>query len=116
MVNQISDSLHHIIRHPALEAEAAASNEHNNRVHLVFFQSAQRAHGLHVPGILAAWILKPVPFPVLVEFLSPVFLVRPANNCAVHVFGLNHKNAKNRDEDVVHLSGAIFSWQGDILD
>lgn len=64
--------------------------------------------------VLVKWVLKFTGVPV--NLLRPGLLAGTTEYPAFHVFCFNDKKSIFGRDDMVNLSGSIFSWKGDIFD
>lgn len=53
---------------------------------------------------------------VTIDLLGPLALFGAAKDPAFHVLGFHHEHAISGDDHMVDLGGAVFRWQGDVLD
>lgn len=100
-----------IVWHGGLEF--AFAPEHHQGDELRRVQAEELLQCLGMAIILVKGVLKPVFFAE--QTLCPLSTLRVTEDPAIHIFGLDDKDAVFRDDDVVNLRRAVFSLQRNVV-
>ena len=92
-------SVHHVRRHCCLEC--AVAPKHHDGVESLMRKPQELGERPGVTIVLARWVLKASL--LAVEKLRPLRLFLVSEDPAVHVLGLNHKDAEARDKHMIDL-------------